>query len=89
LKIKYIKKVEKSWKVEKKVLILYSKIKHMTEKQIKLIESIQVELETGGNLVVFSKEVPKLFPEMKEEFRLMCKLYDKFEKKFDKLYFEI
>jgi len=61
----------------------------MTKKQIKLVESIQVELETGGNLVVFGKEVTKLFPEMKEEFKLMCKLYDKFEKKFDKLYFKI
>jgi hypothetical protein len=61
----------------------------MTKKQIKLVESVQFELESGGNLVVFSKEVPKLFPEMKEEFKLMCKLYDKFEKKFDKLYFKI
>ena len=61
----------------------------MTKKQVKLIRSVNFELESGGNLVVFSKEVSRLFPEMKEEFKLMCKLYDKFDKKFEKLYFKI
>jgi hypothetical protein len=54
--------------------------------QKQLVKEIFTELELGGNLIVFKEQVCELFSEMKEEFSLMCDLYDKFQIKFEDLF---
>jgi len=57
----------------------------LNQKQKDLVDDICTELELSGDIAVFESEVCKLFPEFKEEFKLMCKMKRKFEKTFEKL----
>ena len=61
----------------------------MTKQQKQLVKSVWYELEIGGNLVTLESDVVKQFPEMKEEFELMCRLYEKFDNLFMEMYDEI
>jgi hypothetical protein len=58
----------------------------LNQKQKDLVNEINDEMEAGAfSVLLFEKDITKLFPEFKDEFKQMCKLVKKYEKIFEKL----